>query len=184
MDRRRFVSTSALSAASVLGANDRVRGAIIGSGGRGRLLTSEFKEIGVEMAAVCDVYKPNLEAGLKIASTGAKAHADYKRVLDDKSIDVVIVATPDHWHARMVIDAVQAGKDVYVEKPMAHTPDEGYQIIDAVRRTNRIVQVGTQRRSFPLFQEAKQVRDTAGMGDAGEWLVVQPPGGGLAEEGV
>jgi len=154
-----------LAGASALGANDRVRGAIIGSGGRGRLLTSEFKEIGAEMAAVCDVYRPNLEAGLKAASTGARSFTDYRRVLDDRSIDVVVVATPDHWHARMVIDAVSAGKDVYVEKPMAHTPDEGFRIIDAVRKTNRIVQVGTQRRSFPLFQEAKQVRDTAGLGD-------------------
>ena len=164
MHRRNFVVTAA-SAASVLGANEKVRGAIIGSGGRGRLLTAEFKEIGVEMAAVCDVYQPNLDLGLKAASSGAKAYKDYKRVLEDKSIDVVVVATPDHWHAQMVIDAVHAGKDVYVEKPMAHTPDEGFRIIKAVRETKRVVQVGMQRRSFPLFQEAKQIRDTAGLGD-------------------
>ena len=104
-----------------------------------------------EMAAVCDVYRPNLEAGLKVASSGAKPYTDYRKLLEDKALEVVVVATPDHWHAQMVIDAVQAGKDVYVEKPMAHTPDEGYRIIEAVRRTKRVVQVGTQRRSFPLL---------------------------------
>jgi predicted dehydrogenase len=164
MQRRNFLLTAA-SAAAVRGANDRIRGAVIGSGGRGRLLTGEFKEIGVEMAAVCDVYKPNLEAGLKAASTGAKGYSDYRRVLDDKSLDVVVVATPDHWHAQMVIDAVHAGKDVYVEKPMVHTPEEGYRVIEAVRKTKRIVQVGTQRRSFPLFQEAKGILASGEVGD-------------------
>lgn len=143
----------------------RVRGAIIGSGGRGRFLTGEFKEIGVEMAAVCDVYEPNLQAGLKVASTGAKAFDNYKRVLEDKSIDVVVVATPDHWHAQMTIDAVEAGKDVYVEKPLAHTIEDGFRMIDAVKRTGRIVQLGTQRRSFDLFLEAKQVYDAGNVGD-------------------
>jgi predicted dehydrogenase len=164
MQRRNFLLTAA-SAAAVRGANDRIRGAVIGSGGRGRLLTGEFKEIGVEMAAVCDVYKPNLEAGLKAASTGAKGYSDYRRVLDDKSLDVVVVSTPDHWHAQMVIDAVHAGKDVYVEKPMVHTPEEGYRVIEAVRKTKRIVQVGTQRRSFPLFQEAKGILGSGEVGD-------------------
>ena len=164
MQRRNFLLTAA-SAAAVRGANEKVRGAVIGSGGRGRLLTGEFKEIGVEMAAVCDVYKPNLEAGLKVASTGAKGYSDYRRVLDDKSLDVVVVATPDHWHAQMVIDAVHAGKDVYVEKPMVHTPEEGYRVIEAVRKTKRIVQVGTQRRSFPLFQEAKGIITAGELGD-------------------
>ena len=148
MQRRNFLLTAA-SAAAVRGANERVRGAVIGSGGRGRLLTGEF----------------NLEAGLKAASTGAKGYSDYRRVLDDKSLDVVVVATPDHWHAQMVIDAVHAGKDVYVEKPMVHTPEEGYRVIEAVRKTKRIVQVGTQRRSFPLFQEAKGILGSGEVGD-------------------
>ncbi len=135
------------------------RGGIIGAGGRGNLLTTEFKEIGAEMAAVCDVYEPNLQRGLKSASTGAKPYKDYRRLLEDKSLNFVVVATPDHWHARMMIDAVEAGKDVYVEKPLAHTIDEGQRMIAAVRKTNRIVQVGTQRRSSPLFIEAKQLFD-------------------------
>lgn len=156
--RRSLLATSA--AAALLPGADRVRGAIIGAGGRGRYLTAEFKEIGVEMAAVCDVYQPNLEAGLKAASTGAKGFDHYKRLLEDKSIDVVVVATPDHWHAQMTIDAVEAGKDVYVEKPLAHTIADGFRMIEAVKRTGRIVQVGTQRRSFDLFLEARQLFDT------------------------
>ena len=87
----------------------------------------------MEVSAVCDVYQPNLEAGLKEASTGVRPFHDYRKLLDDKSLDVVIVATPDHWHARMVIDAVEAGKDVYVEKPLAHKIDEGFRIVEAVR---------------------------------------------------
>lgn len=117
------------------------------------------------MVAVCDVYEPNLQAGLKAASTGAKPYGNYKRLLEDKSIDAVIIATPDHWHARMAIDAVEAGKDVYVEKPMAHTIDEGFRLVDAVRRTRRVLQVGTQRRSFDLFQDAKRIMDSGETGD-------------------
>jgi predicted dehydrogenase len=145
-----------------MGANEHIRGAIIGSGGRGQYLTANFKELGVEMAAVCDVYEPNLQKGLKAASTGAKAYDNYKRVLEDRSIDVVVVATPDHWHAQMVIDAVEAGKDVYVEKPMAHKIDDGFRVIEAVRRTRRVVQVGMQRRSFDLFQEGKELMERVG----------------------
>ncbi len=84
-----------------------------------------------------------------------------------RSIDAVIVATPDHWHARMVIDAVEAGKDVYVEKPMTHVIDDGFAIIEAVRRTNRIVQVGTQRRSAEMFLNAKQLFDSGSRGPSG-----------------
>lgn len=166
MDRRHFLAaTSALSYNAVSGANDRIRAAIIGAGGRGRYLTGEFKEVGAEMAGVCDVYEPNLQAGLKVANTGAKSFNDYRKVLDDKSFDAVVVATPDHWHARMVIDAVHAGKDVYVEKPLAHAIPEGFDMIDAVRKTKRIVQVGTQRRSSEIFQAAKQIMDSGQVGD-------------------
>ena len=164
MDRRVFFATAA-SAARVYGANERVRVGVIGAGGRGRFLTGEFKEIGADMGGVCDVYEPNLQAGLKAASTGAKAFDNYKRLLEDKSFDAVIVSTPDHWHAQMTIDAVNAGKDVYVEKPMAHTIDDGFRMIDAVRRTRRIVQVGTQRRSFDVYLEAKTLFDSRVCGD-------------------
>jgi len=164
MNRRTFLAAAAASQARIPGANDRLRGALIGSGGRGRLLLGEFKEVGVEMAAVADVYEPNLAAGMKLANTGAKAYEDYRKLLEDKSIDAVIVATPDHWHAQMVVDAVEAGKDVYVEKPMAHTIPDGFRMIEAVRRTKRVVQVGTQRRSYDLFQEAAAIVHSGELG--------------------
>jgi predicted dehydrogenase len=165
MQRRSFLLTAAASQMRVIGANDRVRAGIIGSGGRGRYLIGQFKELGVDVGAVCDVYQPNLEAGMKEASPGARPVRDYRRLLEDKTLDAVIVATPDHWHARMVIDAVEAGKDVYVEKPLAHKIDEGFAIIEAVRRTRRIVQVGTQRRSAELFLNAKQIVDEGRLGE-------------------
>jgi len=171
MNRRQFAVTTAAAAQSALayqrtiGANDRIRVGVIGAGGRGRYLTGEFKEIGAEMAAVCDVAEANLEAGLKAASTGAKPYDNYKRLLEDKSIDAVIVSTPDHWHAQMTIDAVEAGKDVYVEKPLAHTIAEGYRMIEATRRTKRIVQVGTQRRSSALFQESRAIAQSGELGN-------------------
>ena len=163
MQRRTFLSMAAAGAAA--GANDRIRGGIIGAGNRGKYLTANFKEVGAEMAAVCDVYEPNLEGGLKAASTGARAYDNYHKLLADKSLDIVVVATPDHWHAQMVIDAVEAGKDVYVEKPMAHTIEDADRVVAAVRRTKRVVQVGMQRRSFDLFQEAKRIMDSGATGD-------------------
>ena len=173
MDRRNFLLAAAAQRA-ILGANDRIRAAIIGAGGRGRYLTAQFKEMGADVAAVCDVYQPNLEAGVAAATPGAQSFKDYRRLLDDRSLDAVIVATPDHWHARMTIDAVHAGKDVYVEKPMAHTIEEGFQMIEAVRRTRRIVQVGTQRRSAELFLETKRLMDSGRLGEVhlvtSEWM--------------
>jgi predicted dehydrogenase len=164
MNRRSFVATAA-GLGRVMGANDRIRAGVIGSGGRGRYVMGQFREAGADVVAVADIYEPNLQAGLKAATAGARGYDDYRRLLEDKSLDAVLVATPDHWHARMTIDAAQAGKDVYVEKPLAHKIDEGFAIIDAVRATKRIVQVGTQRRSAPLFQEAKAIVDSGRLGD-------------------
>jgi len=94
---------AAAAQSRVMGANDRLRAGAIGTGGRGRYLIGQFKEAGAEVGAVCDIYEPNLQLGLKEASTGARLFRDYRRLLEDKSVDAVIVATPDHWHARMVI---------------------------------------------------------------------------------
>jgi predicted dehydrogenase len=165
MKRRTFLLATAAAQSRILGAADRIRAGLIGAGGRGRYLTGQFKEAGVEVGGVCDVYEPNLQAGLKEASTGAKPFRDYRRMLEDKTLDAVIVATPDHWHARMVIDAVEAGKDVYVEKPLAHKIDEGFRMIEAVRRTKRVVQVGTQRRSMELFIAARKIVEGRQLGD-------------------
>ena len=165
MTRRNFVLSAALAQARVFGANDRIRVGIIGPGGRGKYLMGVFKEFGADLAGVCDVYQPNLEAGLKLASPEAQRYTDYRKLLDNKSLDAVIVSTPDHWHAQMVIDAVHAGKDVYVEKPMAHKIDEGFAIIDAVRQTKRVVQVGMQRRSAELFLEGKRIMGSGQLGE-------------------
>src|ERR1051325_7120582 len=178
MNRRSFLVAAAAAQSRISGANERIRTGIIGAGGRGRSLTAQFKEIGAEMAAVCNIYEPNLQAGLKEANTGAKPFHEYRKLLDDKGIDAVIIATPDHWHARMVIDAVEAGKDVYVEKPMAHTIPETFAIVEAVRRTRRVVQVGMQRRSAELFLEGKKIMDSGQLGEirlvTSAWYNYQP----------
>jgi predicted dehydrogenase len=165
IERRTFLAATAASAGRVLGANDRIRGGVIGSGGRGQYLVAEFKEIGVEMAAVCDVYEPNLKRGLEKASSNARPYSSHKQMLEDKSLDVVIVATPDHWHAQHTIDAVEAGKDVYVEKPLAHTIEEGFRMMRATRQTRRVVQVGTQRRSNELFMQARKILEEGSTGE-------------------
>ncbi|MCL5742873.1 MAG: Gfo/Idh/MocA family oxidoreductase [Acidobacteria bacterium] len=144
---------------------DNVRCATIGVGGRGRHLSGLFREQGAEVAAVSDVYEPNLQSGLQAASPDARGEVDYRRLLEDKSIDAVIIATPDHLHAQPLVDAVDAGKDVYVEKPLAHTIEDGFRMVDAVRRSRRIVAVGTQRRSYDLYQEAKSILDSGVAGD-------------------
>ncbi len=165
---------TAASFVRVAGAGERIRAGLIGSGGRGQLLMGQFKECGAEVAAVCDVYDRNLEAALAQASTGARRYDDYRRLLEDKSLDAVIIATPDHWHARMAIDAAAAGKDMYLEKPMAHTIDEGAAIVKAVRGARRVVQVGVQRRSSDFFMETKTIMDSGKLGEVrlvtSQWL--------------
>jgi predicted dehydrogenase len=173
MQRRTFLTqtaataaATALSAQRVRGANERIGIATIGTGGRGRALTSNLRELpDAEVRAVCDIYETNLALGAEVAGGNVKTYHDYRRLLENKEIDAVVVATPDHWHAQMTIDAVEAGKDVYVEKPMVHLPEEGFQVIEATRRTKRIVQVGTQRRSYDLFQEGKKVMDSGRLGE-------------------
>ncbi len=152
---------------------------VIGSGGRGQYVGAIFKELGADVAAVCDVYEPRVQQGLKMASTGAKGYEDYRKLLEDKSLDAVLIATPDHWHCRMAVDACAAGKDVYIEKPMAHTIEEGFEIVKAVRSAKRVAQVGTQRRSSNFFQEAKGIMDSGKLGEVrlvtSQWLNSQAP---------
>jgi predicted dehydrogenase len=165
MRRRTFAGLTALSTSHIFGANERIRCGTIGSGGRGTWLTAAFKELGAEMRAICDIYEPHLANGLKAASTGARGYEDYRKLLEDRSIDAVIIASPEHWHCQMLVDAVNAGKDVYVEKPLAHSVDEGFRMVDAVRRTRRIAQVGTQRRSYDLYHEAKGIFASGMLGE-------------------
>src|SRR5215218_6818234 len=124
----------------IRGANDRVVLALIGAGRQGQSdLANAVKQPDTEVAAVCDVYAPNLAKGLEIAP-GAKPQHDFRRVLENKDIDAVIIATPDHWHALQTILACEAGKDVYVEKPISVAVVEGRAMVSAARRYGRIVQ--------------------------------------------
>jgi predicted dehydrogenase len=154
--RRGFVLTAA-SAARVPGANDRIRLAAIGTGGRGRYLMGQANKAGgIQWVAVCDAWDAQRDRAEKVAATSVDKYADYRRVLERKDIDAVILAPWDHVHCTMTVAACAAGKDVFVEKPMTLHPMEGHPIVKAVRDHKRIVQVGTQQRSYPHFQEAKE----------------------------
>src|SRR5689334_18842320 len=167
-DRRNFVKTGAGIAAlglaqsgRVMGANDRVRIAVCGLRGRGNDHLKGFSKVpGVEIAAVCDIDENIIAGRLKdIAKMGLpqpKTYGDVRKLLEDKSIDAISVATPNHWHSLMGIWACQAGKDAYVEKPCSHNWWEGKQLVAAVNRYNRIMQMGMQSRSSPALQEAVQ----------------------------
>ena len=158
-DRRAFLIASAapmLLPSSAAGANERVSVALIGAGGRGRRVLAAFRELGSPAPAVCDVYQPNLAKGIEAADGGAQGYGDYRRILERDDIDAVLIATPDHWHVPMMLDAVSAGKDVYCEKPMSHSISEGVRAIRGVRATDRIVQIGMQRRSTPWIVEMQR----------------------------
>lgn len=185
VNRRDFLRTSAAGAAAlsltaasaqrVYGANERLGVAFLGVGGRCQAhldiinkLRTENK--GVEPVAVCDVWDGNEEAykggrglypsakkvGLKPED---KAHVtkDYRRLLDLKEVDIVCVATPDHWHAKMCIDAAAAGKDVYCEKPMTKTIDEAHAVVDAMKKHNRVMSVGVQSMADPTWLKANDL---------------------------
>jgi predicted dehydrogenase len=181
MDRRTFLHTTvgaaALAATPIvgarpqrtgpIGANDRIRLGVIGCGGRsGQVLTSFAQVPNNTFVAACDVFKERLDAMVQRLSgeTGQKvdAYGDYRRVLDRKDIDALLVGTPDHWHPQMVIDACAAGKDVYLEKPVGNTIEPAVKMVQAVRKSNRVVQVGTQQRSWGHFQEAARLIDQLG----------------------
>ncbi|MFL5620121.1 MAG: Gfo/Idh/MocA family protein [Gemmatimonadaceae bacterium] len=141
----------------IRGANDRVVVALIGAGRQGQSdLGNAIKQPDTEVAAVCDVYEPNLAKGLELAP-GAKPQHDFRRVLENRDIDAVIIATPDHWHPLQTILACEAGKDVYVEKPIGVAVAEGRAMVSAARRYKRIVQAGTQQRSGKHFQQAAEL---------------------------
>ncbi len=156
VNRRIFLAGGAAVAAQAAPSDQLVAG-LIGPGGRGQyLMKLIMRDPGVRIGAVCDVYEPNLEKGLSLSGNQARAYRNYKALLDNKDIDIVILATPEHWHHRMLLDAMAAGKDVYVEKPLCQTPEQGVELVDAARRSKSIVQVGTQRRSYDLFLKARQ----------------------------
>src|SRR5690242_18245985 len=150
------VAAASLPRSTVLGANDRIRIGAIGTGGRCKYLLQLLQNIpGNQVVAVCDVYEPHREeARLRFASY-ATEYVDYRKLLEDKEVDAVVIGAPDHWHSTMTTAAVQAGKDVYVEKPVTHKLEEGGPLGRAVAASKQIVQVGMQQRSWPHIVEAK-----------------------------
>jgi predicted dehydrogenase len=185
MERRGFLKSAAawtaLSAGRVYGANDRLHIGLIGCGGRGtfdtRLMRGTPEDIqavapgnyhdgnldprlkeprNVDVTALCDVWEARMDAAKKWAPA-ARAYDDFRKLLADKDVDAVVIATPDPWHAPMVILACEAGKDVYIEKPLMYRLREAPAIVEAVRRTKRIVQVGTQHRSADHIAEAARM---------------------------
>ena len=171
--RRDFLKGSAIAAgagiaainyiapSSVLGANETIRMGIIGVGDRGSWGLQELKKRGAEIAAVCDVYEARRNRAIELSKTdeGKKAdgYNEYEKILERKDIDAVYLACPDHWHHDTLIDAVKAGKDAYTEKPFSKTIQEGKEMVQAVRSTKQIVQVGNHRRSGEHWKRAQEV---------------------------
>ena len=150
-----------LAKPQVRGANDRIRVALIGCGDQGTALWKRFlAQPDVQPVAACDVYQPHLQRAAEMAPSGLRREEDFRRILDLKDVDAVIVATPDHWHALPTILACQAGKDVYDEKPLSLTVQDGRAMVKAARQYERIVQTGSQQRSSLHYQKAvKLVQD-------------------------
>ncbi len=190
LNRRVFLMGAAVAAKRLHAANKIALG-VIGSGGRGTFVMGVFqKDPSLRVGAVCDVYEPNLERALSEAAkaqggAAPKAYRNYHQLLDDKSLDAVLIATPEHWHHRMVLDALAAGKDVYVEKPLCHTPQQGVELVEAEKRSKNIVQVGMQRRSYDLYQEGRRVVAAGTLGDVrmvrSWWLNTQLGGEKVAQ---
>src|SRR5271167_4884083 len=158
LDRRTFLiagGLTALASTRVLGANDTLRVGVIGAGGRmNDLLNAADKAVGgYQIAAVSDVYGPRRDAIKERSKGTATVHADYRELLQQK-LDAVFIASPDHWHVRMAVDAIAAGMDVYLEKPVTHTIEEGATLTHAVRSSKQILQCGMQQRSWSHFQDA------------------------------
>ncbi len=171
LSRRTFLATSAgavlamtaASRARVFGANETFGVGVIGVGGQGgHHLHRLVRNKGVRVRAVCDIYKPRLESAVKVS--GAKGYHDYQDLLARDDIDCVWIATPDHWHAQMAIDAMRAGKDVYCEKPMARYWHEARDFYRVVQQTGRVVQIGSQDTSRDVWREARKHIDAGKLG--------------------
>ncbi len=178
IDRRTFLGAAGVLAATgglaraKDSATDRVRVGVVGVRGRGNEVAQLFaKNKGAEVVALCDIDDANFAKPLKaiegITGKAPRTEKDFRRLLDDKNIDVIVNATPDHWHALIAVMACQAGKDVYTEKPASHNVVEGRRMVEAARKYNRVVQVGTQRRSMDHVKEAVEYLRSGGIGDVG-----------------
>lgn len=177
MNRRAFVKSSFLAGAGLALAGrwsaraqspaNKITIAVIGTNGRGLAHIDCLAGIpGVEIAYICDVDTRAIAKGLKQTAKGQKkvpaGLQDFRKALEDKSLDAVTIATPDHWHAPMALICLAAGKHVYLEKPCSHNPREGELLVEAVPKSGRILQMGNQRRSFPNMQQAiREIHDGA-----------------------
>jgi predicted dehydrogenase len=160
VNRREFntLAGTLLAGRRVLGANDRVRIGLIGTGGRCMFLADLLKDLpGTEIVAACDVYEPRRLRAVDRMGPQTRPASDYREVLDRSDVDAVVIGAPDHWHVPMTLDAVIAGKDVYCEKPITHTLDEGDKLIAGVEKSKRVVATGTQQRSWDHYLLAKEL---------------------------
>jgi len=173
--RRSFAKATAAAAVALTaaersraqGANERVRLGFIGVANRGgQLLTAFGKHADCEVVALCDVQKSTLAAAAARLDGKPDTYGDFRKVIERQDVDAVVVATPDHWHAIQTIDACNAGKDVYVEKPLSITVFEGRKMVEAARRNSRIVQVGTHRRSGKIYARAHELVASGAIGKA------------------
>jgi predicted dehydrogenase len=213
VSRREFLQTSAVAGGAAMAArtvildperipaswqsvapSDRVRFGIIGIGMQGSgLLTAAIQLPGVECVAACDLYDGRHALAREIVGPKLPATRRYKELLDNKEIDCIIAAVPDHWHKQIVVDTVNAGKDIYCEKPMSHTAPEGVEMVAAAKKTGRIVQIGSQRVSSVICAKAKELLAQGIIGDltliegslgrndpTGAWVYPPPPDLSLA----
>jgi predicted dehydrogenase len=158
-------TTAALSSFRVLGTNDRVRLGFIGLGNRGdQVLDAFLKQGDAEVVAICDIYQPYLDFAAKKIGTSPKQFKDYRKLLDLKDVDAVVIATPDHWHALQTIHACEAAKDIYVEKPISLRVAEGRAMVAAVKRHGRVCQSGLLRRSSAMCREVAEFVRGGGLG--------------------
>ena len=196
LNRRNFVKKTLVTGAAfsvvpryVLGGtgytppSEKVRMAVIGTGNRMNILIKAFTiQDDCSIAALCDVDNARLTKFAAEFTDKADTYEDYRRILERKDIDAVIVATPDHWHAPMTVDACEAGKDVYLEKPISNTIPAAVQILEAAQKNKRVVQLGTQQRSWPHFQEcAKMIQDGL-IGDVTQVIVNHSSGGSSSSQ--
>lgn len=182
-NRRSFLTKATLGlatagASSAPAASDQFVVGFIGTGIRANAaLIPQFKfNPAFRIAALCDVYKPNLEQAAALVGGSVDTYADYRRVLDRKDIDVVVIAAPDHWHCPMAIDACQAGKDIYLEKPVSNDIDMCLKAIAAARKYKRVVQVGLMQRSSAPFMEAYKEVQSGILGRVRHVVVINPGG--------
>jgi len=177
------------TSARQVSAGDRVRFGMIGVGMQGSgLLGRSVALPGVECAAACDLYDGRHARAREIAGPSLRTTRRYQELLADKDIDCIVAAVPDHWHRRIVVDAVSAGKDIYCEKPMSHTVEDGRAMVAAAKKSGRIVQIGSQRTSSVLLAKARELVEKGVLGDVqliegslgrndptGAWVYPPPP---------